>query len=59
MTILLLFSEPPPLAATVISTVLPGTIVWWMTAGVLSLVLTRLPAGSERMLARSLLSGSR
>ena len=59
MTILLLFSEPPPLAATVISTVLPGTIVWWMTAGVLSLVLTRLPAGSARMLARSLLSGSR
>ncbi len=32
-----LFSEPPPLAATVISSSSPGTSCVWMTAGVLSL----------------------
>jgi hypothetical protein len=38
---LLLFSLPPPLAATVTSKVLPGTSSMWMTAGVLSLVFLR------------------
>ena len=52
-----LASEPPPLAATITSTVLPGTIFTLTTAGVLSLVLVRLPAGSASTLARSLLSG--
>jgi len=51
-------SEPPPLAATITSTVSPGTIETLITAGVLSLVLVRLPAGSASTLARSLLSGS-
>ncbi len=51
-------SEPPPFAATITSSVSPGTIDTLMIAGVLSLVLMRLPAGSARMLARSLLSGS-
>ena len=37
-----LFSDPPPLAATVISTVSPGTNSVWITAGVLSRVLVRL-----------------
>ena len=32
-----LFSEPPPLAATVISSPSPGTSCVWITAGVLSL----------------------
>jgi hypothetical protein len=41
MTILDLFSEPPPLAATVTSTVLPGTISVKITAGVLSWVFLR------------------
>jgi len=54
-----LASEPPPLAATVTSTVSPGTSCVWITAGVLSRVLTRLPAGSASTLARSGLSGSR
>ena len=54
-----LFSEPPPLAATVISTRSPGTSSVWITAGVLSRVPARLPAGSATMEARSLLSGSR
>ena len=40
-----LASEPPPLAATVTSTVSPGTIVMLTTAGVLSLVFLRAPAG--------------
>ena len=42
-----LFSEPPPLAATCISTVLPGTSSICTTAG-----------GSATIDARSLLSGS-
>ena len=46
MTILLLFSLPPPLAATVTSTVLPGTISVKITAGVLSLVFLRSNCGS-------------
>src|SRR6267142_3751756 len=54
-----LFSEPPPFAATVISSVSPGANSVWITAGVLSRVLPRLNAGSETMDARSLLSGFR
>ena len=57
MTILLLFSEPPPLAATVTSSVLPGTISVTMTAGVLSLVFLRANCGSATTLARNVLSG--
>ena len=56
---LALASEPPPLAATVTSTLSPFTSSTLTTAGVLSLVLVRLPAGSARIEARSLLSGSR
>jgi hypothetical protein len=41
ITNLLLFSLPPPLAATVTSTVLPGTTLMCTTAGVLSLVFLR------------------
>jgi hypothetical protein len=52
-----LFSDPPPFAATVISTLLPGTNAVWITAGVLSRVLPRLNAGSLTMEARNLLSG--
>ena len=52
-----LFSEPPPLAATVMSSLSPGTNSVWITAGVLSRVLPRLNAGSATMEARSLLSG--
>jgi hypothetical protein len=51
-----LFSEPPPFAATITSTVSPGTSSTCVTAGVLSPVLTRLPSGSARMEARSGLS---
>ena len=58
ITNLLLFSLPPPLAATCTSTVLPGTTVMWMTAGVLSLVFFRSKCGSATMLARSGLSAS-
>jgi hypothetical protein len=36
-----LFSEPPPFAATITSTLSPGTTVMWTTAGVLSLVFFR------------------
>ena len=57
MTILLLFSLPPPLAATVTSSVLPGTISVKITAGVLSLVFLRSNCGSSTTLARSVLSG--
>ena len=59
ITNLLLFSLPPPLAATCTSTVLPGTSVMWTTAGVLSLVFLRSNCGSATIEARSLLSGSR
>src|ERR1700743_2349747 len=41
-----LASEPPPFAATMMSTVLPGTMDTLTTAGVLSRVFMRLPAGS-------------
>ena len=54
-----LFSLPPPLAATITSTVLPGTSVIWTTAGVLSLVFLRSKCGSATIDARSGLSGSR
>ncbi|MCY1202786.1 hypothetical protein D9M72_142800 [compost metagenome] len=57
MTSLLLFSLPPPLAATVTSTVLPGTISVKITAGVLSLVFLRSNCGSPTTEARSVLSG--
>ena len=50
-------SEPPPFAATITSTVLPGTTLTLTTPGVLSFVLMRLPAGSASTEARSLLSG--
>ena len=52
-----LASEPPPLAATITSTVLPGTTETLTTPGVLSFVLMRLPAGSASTEARNLLSG--
>ena len=57
MIILLLFSLPPPLAATVMSRVLPGTNWVKITAGVLSLVFLRSKWGSDTMLARKVLSG--
>jgi len=57
MIILLLFSLPPPLAATVMSSVLPGTSWVKITAGVLSLVFLRSKCGSATMLARKVLSG--
>ena len=57
IAILVLFSEPPPLAAQVTSTLSPLTISMCTTAGVLSLVLMRLPAGSANTEARSVLSG--
>ena len=52
-----LFSEPPPFAATITSTVSPGTSSTCTTAGVLSPVFLRAPSGSVRIEARSLLSG--
>ena len=58
ITNLLLFSEPPPLAATVTSTVSPGTTVMCTTAGVLSFVFLRSKCGSATTEARSMLSGS-
>src|SRR6266704_834682 len=45
-------SDPPPLAATSISMVFPGTSSMLTTAGVLSFVLTRAKCGSSRMKAR-------
>ncbi len=54
-----LFSEPPPFAATCTSTVLPATSSTCSTAGVLSFVFLRAPAGSETIDARSTLSGLR
>jgi hypothetical protein len=53
-----LASEPPPLAATVTSSVLPGTSDTSTTQGVLSTVFLRANAGSARIEPRSLLSGS-
>jgi len=57
MYMLDLFSEPPPLAATMMSTVLPGTISVSTTAGVLSRVFLRSNWGSATTLARKLLPG--
>ena len=54
-----LFSLPPPLAATSMLTVEPGTRSTCSTHGVLSRVLRRVNAGSARTEARSLLSGLR
>ena len=54
---LLLFSLPPPFAATVISSLLPGTSWVLITAGVLSPVFRRENCGSPTIEARSLLSG--
>src|SRR3546814_7183820 len=54
---LVLFSDPPPLAATVMSSLSPGTTRVWMTAGVLSFVFVRLNAGSATIEARSRFSG--
>src|SRR5450759_3879645 len=42
---LLMFSAPPPLAIIVRRTLSPGTMLVWMIAGVLSLVLRRVSAG--------------
>jgi hypothetical protein len=53
-----LFSLPPPLAATMTSTVEPGTSVIWTTAGVLSLVFFRSKCGSATIEARRGLSAS-
>ena len=57
MTNLDLFSEPPPFAATCTLKVLPGTRRVWITAGVLSLVFWRRPAGSSSIDALRVLSG--
>ena len=57
MIILDLFSLPPPLAATMMSKVLPGTICVKITAGVLSLVFLRANCGSSTTEARKVLSG--
>ena len=57
ITILDLFSEPPPFAAIITSILAPGTISKCTTAGVLSLVFTRAPAGSATIEARKGLSG--
>ena len=59
IAILALFSEPPPLAAKFTSIVLPGISSIWITAGVLSFVFLRAPAGSSRIEGRSTLSGKR
>ena len=52
-----LFSEPPPLAASLTSTVSPGTRRVWITAGVLSPVFLRPPIGGATTEARRILSG--
>ncbi len=56
---LALFSEPPPFAAMHTSILSPITNETCTTAGVLSLVFARLPAGSVTIDARSLFSGSK
>ena len=53
-----LFSEPPPLAATLTSSLSPGTSSTCTTAGVLSRVFLRANSGSSTTDARSVLSGS-
>ena len=57
MANLVLFSEPPPLAATWTSTVSPGTSSTCSTQGVLSRVLRRVNSGSSSTEVRSGLSG--
>ena len=57
ITNLLLFSEPPPFAATITSTLLPGTSWTLITAGVLSPVFLRPNSGGSTIDARSRLSG--
>ncbi len=59
MTNLALFSEPPPFAAILTSTLSPATSETCTTAGVLSLVLARFPAGSVTIEARNLFSGNK
>ena len=59
ITILDLFSEPPPLAAIITSIFSPATMSICTTDGVLSLVFLRAPAGSATIEARSGLSGLR
>ena len=54
-----LFSEPPPLAATVTSTVSPATSSTCTTAGVLSPVFFRAKRGSATIDGRSRLSVNR
>ena len=54
-----LASEPPPLAAQMTSTWSPGRFEKCTTAGVLSLVFLRVPAGSASTEARSGLVGRR
>ena len=54
-----LFSEPPPLAATVISTLLPGNEFVVNHGRVLSLVFLRPKAGSAKTEARSTFEFSR
>ena len=56
MTNLDLFSLPPPLAATVMSSLLPGTSCVKITAGELSCVFLRANSGSETTDARNMLS---
>jgi len=51
-------NHPPPFAAKCTSTLSPGTRVICTTAGVLSPVFLRAPAGSRNTEARSRLSGS-
>ena len=55
---LALFSEPPPFAAILTSTLSPATRETCTIAGVLSLVLARFPAGSFTIDARNLFSGN-
>ena len=52
-----MFSQPKPLGITWMRSVSPGTISVWITAGVLSRVFLRPPAGSATIEARSTLSG--
>ena len=57
MANLVLFSLPPPSAATVISMVSPDTSSTCVAAGVLSRVFTRPKAGSATIAARSRVFG--
>ena len=59
MANLVLFSEPPPLAATCTSTLFPGTNSTFRIQGVLSLVFLRSKIASAKTDARNLLSGSK